>query len=308
MPRTGRTGAVFPGWMHASASCLGQTGLPSLTQGNIHPLPARGKASPSARCRRVRRSRRHPAEDRAEPSAGIPTGSITGRAGQEGRRNQRTKGPAAQKPLSRGKKPTPNQISIDLRCKCIQAPQGTSGCSQPPNEGSLRVLLLLLPGDHRPPHNRPPLHQARGAWGPPPSRSARRRSGRSLRHRWHRKGNCVPSVPRAGHQGCPPPERCRAGGAQHRLCPKRRGANTQPVGPRSADGTRGHAGMLQPDPPSAGEMSASLGRQEQMPQPCQGRGGSRRGNAHTSLEDLIQRGCRFMMLGSSQIPTATTLS
>lgn len=34
------------------------------------------------------------------------------------------------------KKQHPNQISIDLQCKCIQDPQGSSGCSQTPNKVS----------------------------------------------------------------------------------------------------------------------------------------------------------------------------
>lgn len=131
------------------------------------------------------------------------------------------------------KKSTPNQISIDLQCKCIQAPQGTSGCSQTPNEGFLRARLLplLLPEGHRRPHNRPPLHQAQGDQGAisEPKRSP---------PRWAKpvaplalKVEQCPLLPfcRAlGQHRYPPSECCRAGGAQHRLCPSAGGDRETP--------------------------------------------------------------------------------
>lgn len=132
-------------------SCPGYPRLLSLARENMNSLLAQRKASPCDHCCRAGHSRQHPAEDRAEPSTGIPSG---GMAGQEGRRNPRNKEPRCTEVSSQGnrKKTNPKQISIALQCKCIQAPQGTSGSIQPPNEGFLPALLLplLLPGatDH----------------------------------------------------------------------------------------------------------------------------------------------------------------
>lgn len=65
-----------------------------------------------------------------------------------------------------------------------------------------------------------------------------------------------------------------------------------------------HTGMLQPD---LSERCQHVWADESEYQ-SQERGGSHPRNAHTDAEDLIQRTCRFVMLGISQIPTATTFS
>lgn len=108
----------------------------------------------------------HPAEDRAEPPAGIPTSGITG---QEGRAEKRAPQPRSVFP---GKhKIQPNKANNQqtrppqLYNANVFQPRGALlAAARQLNEGSLHVLLLLLlPGYHQLPHNWPLLHRACGS-------------------------------------------------------------------------------------------------------------------------------------------------
>lgn len=132
------------------------------------------------------------------------------------------------------KKTNPKQISITLQCKCIQAPQGTSGSIQPPNEGSLPALLLPLPLPGATDHPQAAtvslgatsvLMCSSPWWAQPVALLAP-------------KGKFHPLLPFC-REGAAQPRILPSWGSSASAPPQIRGVKTQPVGLCPADGTQG---------------------------------------------------------------------